>query len=243
MTIDFGRTASDYATHRQGLPPAYWDLLQGWGLLRPGSRAVDLGAGTGAVANGLSLRGLQVMAVEPSAALAAHLAGPSWVQARAEDTGIAPGVALVTAAQCWHWFYGAAAAAEVHRLLRPGGHVVVATLDWSACPLVDGTVARIRAANPAWPPAPLQGTQVGLMDRAAQDLSAFGPLERVSVPVVQTYSRAAWRGRIRSSAGIGASLPPHRVDAFDADLARFLEGFPDPMRVPHRLELLMGVRS
>lgn len=240
MEIDFGRAAHDYATHRQGLPPAFWDLLQGWGALQ--GRAVDLGAGTGAVANGLHARGLQVTAVEPSAALAQHLDGPAWLRARAEDAVVEPAVDLVTASQCWHWFDGAAVAAQVWRMLRPGGRVVVATLDWQPCAVIDGTVARIRAANSAWPPAPLQGTQVDLMDRAAQDLAAFGPLERVRIPVVQRYAHVDWRGRIRASAGIGASLPPHRVDAFDADLAAFLAEFPDPLDVPHVLEVLTGVR-
>ncbi|MBF8270444.1 MAG: hypothetical protein HW386_2153, partial [Gammaproteobacteria bacterium] len=36
------------------------------------------------------------------------------------------------------------------------------------------------------------------------------------------YTREGWRGRIRASAGIGASLSLTEVQAFDADLAAML---------------------
>ena len=51
-----------------------------------------------------------------------------------------------------------------------------------------------------------------------------------------TYSHEAWRGRIRASAGVGASLPPGKVARFDAEHAAMLAGrFPeDPFVAPHR---------
>lgn len=47
----------------------------------------------------------------------------------------------------------------------------------------------------------------------------------------------AWRGRIRASAGVAASLPPEQVSQFDAGLGRLLrQQFPDdPLEVPHRV--------
>ena len=37
---------------------------------------------------------------------------------------------LVTAGQCWHWFDQPRAIAEVIRLLKPGGQLVIANFDW-----------------------------------------------------------------------------------------------------------------
>lgn len=65
----------------------------------------------------------------------------------------------------------------------------------------------------------------------------FTDLETFSFDVDVPYTHAAWRGRMRSSNGTGASLPDEAVAAFDADLARLLrERFgAEPLRVPHRV--------
>ena len=66
-------------------------------------------------------------------------------------------------------------------------------------------------------------------------------LLHVDVP----FSHADWRGRIRASAGIRASLPPEAVERFDIELAAVLaERFPDePLAVPHRVWAASGIKS
>ena len=51
------------------------------------------------------------------------------------------------------------------------------------------------------------------------------------------FTHAAWRGRIRASAGVAASLAPPEVARFDAELAALLaRDFPgEPLAVPHRV--------
>jgi SAM-dependent methyltransferase len=50
---------------------------------------------------------------------------------RAEATGLdAKSVDVVTAGQCWHWFDRGAATREVARILRTGGHIIIAHFDW-----------------------------------------------------------------------------------------------------------------
>ena len=101
-----------------------------------GARAVDLGAGTGKLAWALAERGLDVTAVDTSAAMleTARRRGSSAPSltthlAPAESTGLPEGMAhLVTAAQAWHWFDAPAATIEVARLLAPGG---VLALVWN----------------------------------------------------------------------------------------------------------------
>ena len=46
-----------------------------------------------------------------------------------------------------------------------------------------------------------------------------------------------WVGRIRASAGVGASLPPEQVERFSEELHALLagRGEPDPLTVPHRV--------
>lgn len=56
------------------------------------------------------------------------------------------------------------------------------------------------------------------------------------------YSHEGWRGRIRASAGIGASLPADAVQKFDVRHAAMLEEHfpPDVLTVPHRVWVLIA---
>lgn len=125
--------------------PAYPDSVVDRALSLPEGgtrRAVDLGAGTGKMTRMLLGRGVDVDAVEPSAAmrdqlaaLGAGSAGAALVDgegclhvldATAERTGLADGSEdLATCAQAWHWVDEGAAAAELRRVLRPGGGVAI----------------------------------------------------------------------------------------------------------------------
>ncbi|QFT79841.1 Demethylrebeccamycin-D-glucose O-methyltransferase [Roseovarius sp. THAF27] len=250
--VDFGRTASDYATHRAGFPPAFFELLTQRGWTGPGQTAVDLGCGTGTVARGLAGLGLDVTGIDPAQPLldeARKLDRAAGVEityktGTAEATGLAAASAdLVTAGQCWHWFDRPAAAAEVARLLRPGGRAVIAHFDWLPLPgnVVAATEALILRHNPGWAGAGGTGIYPAwLTDLAQAGLTA---LETASVDVSQPYTHVAWRGRIRASAGVAASLDAERTSVFDAELAALLRReFPDePMSIPHRIWLATGV--
>jgi SAM-dependent methyltransferase len=149
---------------------------------------------------------------------------------------------IVTAGQCWHWFDGDAAAGEAWRVLKPGGHVAVAHFDWLPLPgnVVEATERLILEANPAWPLA--GGT--GLYPQWPGDLAraGFTELETHSFDISQVYGHDAWRGRIRASAGVRASLDEAATAMFDAKLATLLQGYPNPLSIPHRVWWVTGRR-
>ena len=160
-----------------------------------------------------------------------------YVTARAEHTGLPDATFdVVAAGQCWHWFDRAAAAAEVRRLLAPGGALVIAHFDWIPLPgnLAEATERLIEAHNPEW----TLGGGEGLPREWLADvaMAGFRDLETFSFDEDTPYSHQAWRGRIRASAGVGASLSPDAVEHFDDSLAELLaERFPeDPLAVLHR---------
>lgn len=249
MHVDFGKTAGDYARHRAGFPDAFFQRLFDEKLARPGELALDLGTGTGTVARGLALRGCAVTALDPSEALlaqAAELDRAAGVQirqvrSRVEDADFpAEAFDLVVAGQCWHWFDRPRAAALTRRWLRPGGRLVIAHFDWLplAGNLVEDTERLIRAYNPAWN----MGGGSGLYPAWLKDVreAGFGDVRTLSFDLAVPYSHQDWRGRIRASAGVGASLEPAAVERFDAELAAVLaERHPaDPMAVPHCVWML-----
>jgi hypothetical protein len=101
--------------------------------------------------------------------------------------------------------------------------------------VVEATEKLILQYNPA---RPMAGGS-GFCPRWLLDLSlgGFGKLETFSFDVDVPYSPAQWRGRIRASAGVVASLNNDRVAAFDAQHGDLLATqFPgDTLNIPHRL--------
>ena len=74
--------------------------------------------------------------------------------------------------------------------------------------------------------------------------AGFTDLETFSFDMDIPYTHEAWRGRVRASAGVAASLDPDAVKAFDdAHAAMLSTEFPhDPLAVPHRVWALVARR-
>jgi SAM-dependent methyltransferase len=249
--IDFGRTANDYGRHRVGFPPDFFARVASWGAGVAGQDLLDLGTGTGTLARGFAVRSSRVTGLDPAAEMIAQAreldresgVQVTYVQAYAENTGMPDrSFDVITAGQCWHWFKRKAAAKEAHRLLRGNGVLVIAHFDWLPLPgsVVEATEAVILAHNPQWK---LAGGN-GIYGRWFTDLSTAGfcGLESFSFDAAQPYSHEAWRGRIRASAGVAASLDKDAVARFDAEHAALLaKRFPEqPLLVPHRVFALVG---
>ena len=215
--IDFGRTAKDYARHRAGFPASFFTRLLDEGFLTGAKAVLDLGTGTGTVARGLACNGFDVTGVDPARTLlesARLLDEETGVRVdyrlgTAEQTGLpSDSFDVVIAAQCWHWFEQMPALVEIERVVRPDGRLIIASFDW------------LTNAGP-----------VEEMRKLRRSTKSFLYIEDIP------YTHEAWRGRMRAYAGIGGSLPPAAVDAFDAEFADVLaEKFPDePMMIPHRI--------
>jgi SAM-dependent methyltransferase len=120
----FGSVAADYAALRPGYPADAVAFLLGEQPLR----VLDLGAGTGLLTDVLLAAGHEVVAVDPSPPMLAQLRD-RLPQVRTAEGGAEAlplpdaSVDAVVAGQAAHWFDPAPAAAELRRVLRPGGVV------------------------------------------------------------------------------------------------------------------------
>lgn len=253
VAVNFGPTAHDYARYRTGFPPELFDGLAARGVGLPGHRVVDVGTGTGVLARAFAAAGCTVAGVDVAPELLAEAercgageAAVSYHRAPAEDTGLPAGAwDVVSAGQCWHWFDRPRAIAEARRLLTTGGALVICYRDFSTEPGTVGAASLqlARTYNPDWPEVGGLAENPHWRDELAA--AGFGDLHGFAFDTVVPFTHEAWRGRMRSASGIGATLTPDRINAFDADLARLLhDRFPDqPLQIPHRVDALMARRS
>ncbi len=251
MCVDFGRTASDYSRYRLGFPEEFFEHVHALGLIPVGTRLLDVGSGTGTIARGMAGRGCRCYALDISPQLlkrarqldAAANVDTTYLVASAEKSALAAAsFDVVCAGQCWHWFDGIKAAKEIRRILVSRGSIIIAHFDWLplAGNVVTATEALISRYNPAWK----LGGGNGVYPLWLEHLSAAGfvQLETFTFDLDVSYGHEAWRGRIRASAGVGASLDAEQIRHFDNDLKDILHrSFPsNPLDVPHRVFVVIG---
>jgi SAM-dependent methyltransferase len=215
----FGGAAGLYERARPGYPQAAVD----W-LLPPGARrVVDLAAGTGKLTRLLVERGLEVVAVEPSAGMRAEFArvlpGVPVLDGAAEGLPLEDGsVDAVLVGQAWHWVDPEPASREVARVLVPGGRL--------------GLVWNLRDPSAAWV-AELErivaepGVGHGRDDMPGPEIGPpFAPAES---------TRIRWSTRLTPEAVIdlvasrswAITMPRARREAMFAQIRRLLATHPD----------------
>jgi ubiquinone/menaquinone biosynthesis C-methylase UbiE len=126
----FERAGDDYERGRPGYPAEAIEFLVRELEVRPGTRVLDLAAGTGKLTRQLIPTGAELVAVEPVAGMRRKLVdvapGVEALAGTAEAIPLADAsVDAVLCAQAFHWFDGDRALAEIHRVLRPGGGVAL----------------------------------------------------------------------------------------------------------------------
>ncbi|WP_240747063.1 class I SAM-dependent methyltransferase [Microbacterium sp. K24] len=126
----FEALADEYAAARPPYPSALWDAVRELGVLRPGRRALDLGAGTGQATGPLLAAGLEVTAVEPGPRLAEQLRmrhpEATVVVDRAEDVELPPAsFDLAVVATAIHWMDLGILLPKLRQALAADGYLLV----------------------------------------------------------------------------------------------------------------------
>jgi SAM-dependent methyltransferase len=237
MPIDFGLTAPDYLEYRRPFPQELFRRLQSFGIGLPEQSLLDVGAGSGALTSLLRRLGCKVIALDISRTLlTAANAGPHAVAARAERLPFAQeSFDGAFAAQSWHWFDRQIAPPEILRVLRPGG--VLAVLYQMYVP-IPGTVAAaterlILEHQPRWRHA----NSAGINGQVLRDMQQHGftGIESFSFDTLETFTHEQWRGFIRTTSAVGASMSADKLKAFDRAHADLLTPWPELLSIPHRV--------
>ncbi|MBW4634161.1 MAG: class I SAM-dependent methyltransferase [Iphinoe sp. HA4291-MV1] len=125
----FSDRVGDYVKYRPSYPAAAIDIIL-QGLAPPLELvAADIGAGTGISSRLLAERGVNVIAIEPNAAMRDAAEPFPLVEFRdgtAEVTKLShASVDLVTCFQAFHWFNPEPSLSEFRRILKPSGRLAV----------------------------------------------------------------------------------------------------------------------
>jgi hypothetical protein len=152
----------------------------------------------------------------------------------------------VTASQCWLYFDTERALDEVRRVSAAGARLMTCHLCW--LPRLDEIARRsealVLAHNPHWTGADWPGLIAAKPAWTPDDFRFLGNLEYdEGLP----FTRESWRGRMRASRGVGASMSAQEVARFDAEHAVLLDKIaPEAFQVLHRIDahlLLTGLST
>ncbi len=228
--LAFDPVAADYDLGRPGWPPELLDGIEGEDVL-------DLAAGTGKLTHLLLEEYSRVVAVEPLATMRAFI--PSEAEALDGAAEAIPledaSVDAVFVAEAFHWFDSAAAVAEIARVLRVGGAVVVCFNDYGPYEPPIGDAARA-ALEERWSRLPPPGgpkVQSGAWKLGFED-QPFTPLAERAIEHELVTDREGVAAYYVSVSSMG-SLPEAERLALRADLVDALDD------VPYRLPLTARV--
>lgn len=199
--------------------------------IRPSSRVVDLGAGTGKFTR---LLPGSVVAVEPIEGMrrqfVAAVPGVPVVAGVAEAIPLADEcVDAVTVAQAFHWFDTDRSLAEMRRVLRPGGRL---GLVWNRRDDSVPWVARLRDLLAAYEgQTPREWHR--RWQKAAWTETGFTELEEAEFTYEQQLDADGLCGRVASVSFI-AALEQSERDGLLARVRELVAGFPEPFVLPYR---------
>jgi SAM-dependent methyltransferase len=254
----FGEVAELYDRHRPTYPSALIDDLVAEAELDGSETVLEIGAGTGKATVLFAGRGIPVVAVEPSAEMAAvarrAVGGHAAVDIEQSDFEAwdprGRRFPLVFSAQAWHWVTPAVGLAKARDVLLPGG--LLAPF-WNRV---------------AWEQAGVRESLLDVYARSAPDLSRDGPMHPANL---LSDTRDEWGAEVGGVQGLGDAqvryyewqqeysageyagllstasevrmLASDRRDAFLAAITRAIETIGEPMSLPMRTRLCLARRA
>ncbi len=241
----FGIAAAAYAEHR----PDYARAAVQWALgSAPGSRVLDLGAGTGKLTATLVELGFEAIAVEPDPAMLAELRRTlptvGALAGRAETIPLPDAsVDAVVAGNAMRWFDMDVAGPEIARVLAPGGilaglwNVVDDRVDWVA---VLERVSGSAAIGPRDTRSSWRSATANLHLPSGGRRARFGSSEQAEFPHGQRRTADSLVATLATRAGM-LLMPGRERDATLKRIRACLASRPETARGEFTLPLRTGV--
>jgi SAM-dependent methyltransferase len=242
-TAGFGAGAEVYERARPSYPMEAVAWMAARTGLGPGMTIVDVGAGTGKLTRLLPPIGARVIAVEPLPEMRAQLLevvdGVEAIDGTAEELPLPDSSAeVISAAQAFHWFDFDRALPELHRVLRPGGHLA---LFWNMRDLEDPVQAGVEALlRPLRAEAMAQ--HEGEWRVPLEESPYFGPAEVGRFSFAQSFTADDLCDRVASTSFV-AAMPAAEREELLGRVRALTVGLVEPFPFPYRTEVQLVPRS
>ena len=243
--FDFGKVSDEYSKYRDIYPKSMYKKLISFGIGKKGQQILDLGSGTAVLPINLYHTGADFTATDISENQVAY--GQKLAQQKnmninfkvcsAENTGFNDNqFDIVTAVQCFHYFDSDKAAKEIHRVLKSNGLFCKIFMDW--LPHEDEKIMEMEQLvlkyNPHWKGGGSKQYQYSFPEWAE---NRFDIATIHSYNTVLTFTKEQWLGRIKSCRGVGASLLPERIQAFENEYKNILAKYDEPLKLLHQIHI------
>ena len=239
----FALAADVYERARPSYPVEAVDWIVEHARLGPGRVVVDVGAGTGKLTRLLVPSGARIVAVEPVLEMREKLSetspGVEVVDGTAESLPLPDASAdAITVAQAFHWFDHAVALPELHRVLRPGGLLM---LIWNMRDLDDPLQAAIeQLLQPAR--RSVRSQQHGAWRAPLEGSPLFGAAEQRVFRYEQLLTADDLRDRVASTSFV-AAMPPGEREQLLARARALADGLQEPFPFRYRTDVFAFPRS
>lgn len=238
--FDWGRTSADYAKFRDIYPTEFYEKILSLGLCTKGQKVLDLGTGTGVIPRNMQQFGAEWTGtdisenqIEQAKKLSAGM-NIEYFASSAEELSFPDDTFdVITACQCFWYFNHEKLAPKLHKMLKSGGSYVMMSMEW--LPFEDD-IARaseelVLKYNPDWNGAGEAMHPIYVPDCYRKYFDVVYSNEYyLDVP----FTRESWNGRMRACRGVGASLPPEKIAAWEKEHIALLESIaPQSFTIRH----------
>ncbi len=139
----------------------------------------------------------------------------------------------VTACQCFWYFDPEVVMPKIHRLLKPGGKLLILYMAW--LPYEDRIAKRseelVLKYSPRWTGAGETRHPISIPDAAFR---YFEPSDHEEYDLMVPFTKDSWHGRMRACRGVGASLSEGEPERWDREHRKLLDEIaPEQFEVLH----------
>jgi len=253
--LSFGPVADLYERARPSYPPTLVDEILVYARLQPADRILEVGAGTGKATRLFAGRAQPIVALEPSAEMAAVARqvcedhpGVTIVERDFERWEIEPAAfQLLISGQAWHWTAPETRYATARRALRDGAALAVFwnRPDWPSCPLWEPLADAYRSTAPGLEPTGPMYPMTTAVDPAADwraevdAADGFGQAEVRGYPWSARYSAEQYVGLL-STHSDHIVLTPAVRDALLQRVAETIDAHGGTLELPYVTRLCLA---